>query len=76
MSRRLAMRQIREILRCHFEHGLSREAIARSLGLAKGSVTNILQRFQAVGMGWPLAPDLGDADLEARLYWRYLPTTI
>ena len=68
MSRRLMMRLIREILRHHFDHGLSREAIARSLGLAKGSVTNILQRFQATGLCWPVVPDLSDTEWEARLY--------
>lgn len=68
MSRRLLMRQIREILRCHFEHHMSREAIGRSLGIAKGSVTNMFQRYQAAGLCWPLDPTLSDADLEARLY--------
>ena len=68
MSRRLLMRQIREILRCSFEHGLSREAIGRSLGIAKGSVTNILQRFADTGLRWPLEPTLSDQDLEAHLY--------
>jgi transposase len=62
------MRQIREMLRCHFDHGLSRETIARALGIAKGSVTNVFQRFQAAGLCWPLEPDVSDADLEARLY--------
>jgi len=62
------MRQIREILRCHFEHGLSREAIARACGLAKGSVSNVLQRFQTSGLGWPVDPTLSDTDVEARLY--------
>ena len=62
------MRSIREVLRCHFDHQLSREATARSVGLAKGSVTNILQRFAASGLTWPLDPALTEAALEARLY--------
>jgi hypothetical protein len=68
MSRRLSMRKIREILRCYFTHGLSREAIARSVGMAKGSVTNILHRFQVSGLVWPVDPALSDAYLEAHLY--------
>lgn len=68
MSRRVAMRQIREILRCHFAQGLSREAIARAVGVAKGSVTHVLQRFQASTLQWPLDPGVSDADLEACLY--------
>ena len=56
MNRRLMMRHIHEVLRCHFVHGLSREATARSVGIAKGSVTNVLQRFAASGLTWPLDP--------------------
>lgn len=62
------MRQIREILRCHFEHGLSREAIAQSVGIAKGSVTNVLTRFQTAGLTWPLATEVTEAVLEQQLY--------
>lgn len=68
MSRRVVMRQIRKILRCHFAQGLSREAIARAVGVAKGSVTNVLQRFQTSALSWPLDSSVSDADLEARLY--------
>ncbi len=68
MSRRLPMRQLREILRYHFAHGLSREAIARALGVSKGSVTNVLQRFQTAGLDWSQVPDWTDAEWEARLY--------
>ncbi len=50
------MRHILEVQRCHFVHGLSREATARSVGIAKGSVTNVLQRFAASGLTWPLDP--------------------
>lgn len=68
MSRRLCMRQIREIVRYHCDLGMSREAIARALGIAKGSVTHVLQRFQAAGLSWPLDPAVSDGELEARLY--------
>lgn len=68
MSRRLLMRQIREILRYHFDHGMSREGIAKALGVAKGSVSNVLQRFQACGLSWPLPDDLTDVALEAQVY--------
>jgi hypothetical protein len=66
MNQRLTMRHVRDVLCCHFIHGLSREAIARSVGIAEGSVTNILQRCAASGVGWPPDPALDDAALEAR----------
>jgi transposase len=62
------MRHIREILRCHFDHNLSREAISRSVGVAKGSVTNVLTRFQTSGLTWLLTADVTDNELELRLY--------
>lgn len=68
MNRRLMMRHIHEVLRCHFVHGLSREATARSVGIAKGSVTNVLQRFAASGLTWPLDPAMSETELAARLY--------
>jgi len=49
------MRQIRDVLRYHFDLHLSRAAIAVALGMAKGSVSNLLTRFADAGLTWPLA---------------------
>lgn len=67
------MRKVVEALRLRFEHELSQRDIARSLGLSQGSVNAYLARFAASGIPWPLPPDLGEADLEARLFTRATP---
>ena len=65
---RLFMRQIRELLRLHFDEGLSQRLIARSLGVVRSTVERVIKRFLACGLTWPLDPALSDADLEQRLY--------
>jgi len=62
------MRQVREILRYHFEKKLSRERIAGALGLSKGAVHNTLNRFLVAGLTWPLPETVHDDELEKRLY--------
>ncbi len=65
---RLYMRQIRELLRLHFDEGLSQRLIARSMGVVRSTVERAIQRFLACGLTWPPDPALSDADLEHRLY--------
>ena len=62
------MRQIRELLRLHFEEGLSQRLIARALGVVRSTVTRVLLRFAESGLTWPPDPALDDAALERRLY--------
>ena len=64
------MRQIRELLRLHFEMGLSQRLIARSLGVVRSTVERVLARFAASGLSWPPDPALSDEVLEHRLYGR------
>jgi transposase len=64
------MRKVIEALRLRFEQQLSHRAIARSLGVAQGSVHTYLTRFAASGLPWPLPPELDTAALEARLFSR------
>lgn len=65
---RLFMRQIRELLRLHFDEGLSQRLIARSMGVVRSTVERAIQRFLGCGLTWPPDPALSDADLELRLY--------
>ena len=65
---RLPMRQIRQLLQLHFEHGLSRRQIARSLGVARSTVERVLTRLGTSGVSWPVDPEVTDAELERRLY--------
>jgi len=62
------MRQIRELLRLHYEDGLSQRLIARALGVVRSTVERVLKRFAASGLTWPPDPALSDAELERRLY--------
>ena len=71
MSRgRVSVKRVRDVLRYKHELGLSNERIAKALGVAKGTVHNVLERFSAAGLGWPLSAQLSDSELEATLYER------
>lgn len=62
------MRKIRELLRLKFDLGLSIHKIAASLSIARSTVTECLRRAAAAGVAWPLANELDEEELEARLY--------
>lgn len=62
------MRQIRELLRLHYEDGLSQRLIARAQGVVRSTVERVLKRFAESGLTWPPDPALTDAELERRLY--------
>ena len=67
-TERLSMRHIREILRLHHS-GLPQRSLARSLGLAQGTVSKYVNRARRAGLSWPLPPELDDdVRLENRLY--------
>jgi len=67
-ARRLSVRKIREVLRLKFELGLDNRQIARSCSIPHSTVGNYLSRANAASLTWPLPPDLGDVDLESRLF--------
>lgn len=67
---RLSMRTIREVLRLKHDGRLTHREIARSCGIAASTVVNYLTRASQAGLSWPLAPDLSDQALEARLFQR------
>lgn len=50
------------------ESGLSQRAVADSLGIGKGTVSEYLRRAREAGVGWPIPDDLDDAKLEARVF--------
>jgi transposase len=62
------VRKIKEMLRLHFEVGLTNRQIARSLSVSHSTVNDLLGRFQVAGLDWPLPEDLDEAALEAELY--------
>ena len=59
-EKRLPMRQIREILRLHFEAQLKDRQIAKICSVGKGTVRRYLQRLAAAGLSWPLPADIDD----------------
>jgi transposase len=62
------MRKIKEVLRLHFESGLSERQISKICVLGKGTVRRFLERAGAAGLSWPLPPGLDDATLEKQLF--------
>lgn len=62
------MRQIREILRLHFEESFTQRTIARALGVVRSTVERVLWRFAKSKLTWPPDPALSDAELERQLY--------
>jgi len=62
------VRKIKEALRLRYACGLGIRQIAKSLGLSNSTVSELIRRAAAAGLGWPLPEDLDEAALEARLY--------
>ena len=65
---RLAMRNVRDILRLAVGQGLSRRQVGASLGIPFTTVSDHLRRAEAAGLGWPLPDEMDDAALEAALF--------
>ena len=64
------MRKIREILRLKHELKLSNRAIARAVHIGAGTVSEYLAKAASKGLGWPLAEERSDAELEEVLFPR------
>lgn len=65
--RTLTMRQIRRILRLHHE-GMATRDIVRVTGIARTTIQRTLNRAGSAGVSWPLADEVTDDMLEARLF--------
>lgn len=62
------MRKIREILRLRNSLGRAHREIAEACGLSPSTVGDCLCRFRVSGLPWPLPENMGDAELERKLY--------
>lgn len=71
---RLAMRQIKDILRLRYEAGLSQREIARSLNLSVGVISKYLQLASAADIRWPLPDTLNESALAQKLQPPSAPT--
>ena len=61
-NKRLSVNKTREILRLHFEFGLSERKIATSCGVARSTVADYLSRAAEASLTWPLPKDLTEDD--------------
>lgn len=63
----LSMRKLREIFRLRFECQLTTRQISRSARVSVGAVNKYLNRFEAVGLTWPLPESMDDTALINKL---------
>jgi len=66
--KRADMRKILEVLRLRHELELGHRAISAATGLSKGSVSDYLKRAHEAGVTLELARQLGEVELEAKLF--------
>jgi transposase len=62
------MRKIREILRLKWEQEFRHRQIAESCQVARPTVTAYLERATAVGLSWPLRPDVDETAFDRLLF--------
>jgi len=68
MKSKLTMRKISEILRQKYELNRSYREIGRSLNISISTVGDYLARAKLAGISWPLAEDLTEEILHAKLF--------
>jgi transposase len=68
VQRRLTVRQIKELLRLHFEEHRSNREIGMAISRSPSVVSDCLTRFKANGLIWPLPEEIDEETLEARMY--------
>jgi len=67
--RELTMRHSRQMLRLRHE-GVSEREIGRTLGIARSTVRDALERARTAGIAWPVPAEWTDDMLEPRLFAR------
>ena len=67
-AERLAIRQVREVLRLKYACGASERVIARSVRIARTAIGKNIRGAAVVGITWPLPEELDDAALECKLF--------
>jgi transposase len=66
-AERLPMRKLRELIRMRLGLGMSGRAIARSLSMSPGTVSDYVGRVAVAKLAWPLPPTLDDDEALKRL---------
>jgi transposase len=67
-GRKKSMRTVREILRLHFEHGLSLRAIARACCISPTTVSDHVERARQTAQPWLSLSVLDDSSLKTALF--------
>jgi hypothetical protein len=67
-TERLSMRKTREILRLKWLLQRCQREIRQATGAGLGTISDTATRATAARLDWPTIEQLGDAELEARLY--------
>jgi transposase len=62
------MRRIKEVLRLKQGLGLSDTAVSRSVGIARSTVKEYLDRAVAAALSWQVAAELSEDELDRRLF--------
>jgi len=62
------MKKIKEVIRLKYEAGLSNRAIASACRISNSTVGEYLRQAETVGLSWPIAAGLGEAELWDWLY--------
>lgn len=57
------MRKVREILRLHFERGMSIRQIAIGCSLSRSAVSDTIAKATAAGITWPVSIEIGSGEL-------------
>jgi len=65
--RRLPLRKINEVLRLTAQ-GMSHRQVSQSVGLARSTVSDYVERARLAGLSWPLPEGLDGDQLEAKLF--------
>src|SRR5246127_291990 len=75
-TRRPKMRHVREVLKLHRDGCMPMREIARLVGVPRSTVRDMIVRFDATGLPWPVPAGISDTELEGRLYARTGPKPV
>jgi transposase len=68
MNRSVTMQNVRQILKLHYEDGMSNRKIAQTCSCSKTTVADVLARAEECHINWPLPPDMTDQELDIKIY--------
>ena len=68
MTKRITMRNIREVLRLSLSAKLSVRKISASTKMSVGAIQNLLNKAKVMNLSWPLPIELDDASLVIKFY--------